>query len=152
MNAGRNRFSQWKPKFIEVLSNSANVRAACRAAGVNRATAYRHKERNAGFREEWAQALQEAGEVLEAVAWQRAKEKSDLLLIFLLKALMPEKYRETSVLQHTGAGGGPIQHETRTVSELDREINRLLAGFEPGEEEPAVRHADRLPPGFEEPL
>ena len=152
MNAGRTTFTRWRPKFIEVLSNSANVRAACRAAGIDRTTAYRHRARNAAFAEEWDSALKEAGEILEAVAWQRAKEKSDLLLIFLLKALMPEKYRETSVLQHTGAGGGPIQHETRTVSELDREINRLLAGFEPGEEEPAAQHADRLPPGFEEPL
>jgi hypothetical protein len=152
MNAGRSRFTHWRPKFIEVLSNSANVRAACRAAGVDRATAYRHRERNAAFAQEWAQALQEAGEVLEAVAWQRAKEKSDLLLIFLLKALNPEKYRETIVQQHQGPDGGPIQHESRTVSELDREINRLLAEFDPGEEEPAVRHADRLPPGFGEPV
>jgi len=148
MSQGRNTFADWRPRFVEVLSNSANVRAACRAAGIDRKTAYRHRARNAAFAQEWDAALKEAAEILEAVAWQRAKEKSDVLLIFLLKALMPEKYRETSVLQHTGAHGGPIQHESRTVSELDREISRLLAGFDPAEEKPAAGDTDCLPPGF----
>jgi len=152
MNQGRITFARWRPKFLEVLSNSANVRAACQAAGVNRRTAYRHRERNPGFAAEWEEALQEAAEVLEAVAWQRAKEKSDLLLIFLLKSLKPDQYRETQVHQHTGPRGGPIIHEQRTVSELDREISRLLAGFGPEEEEPTPQHADLLPPGFGEPV
>jgi hypothetical protein len=35
------------------------------------------------------------------------QEYSDTLLIFLLKGLRPEKYRER--FEHSGAGGGPLQ-------------------------------------------
>jgi hypothetical protein len=99
------RRGSWRERFIEVLSNTCNVRAACQAAGVNRATAYRLRERNEGFAKRWDEALQEGVDVLEAVAWRRANESSDLLLIFLLKAHRPEKYRETQNVHHSGEVG-----------------------------------------------
>jgi hypothetical protein len=85
----------WQPAFLAALANSANVRAACAAAGVDRHTAYRHRERNARFRAAWDQALEEACDLLVATAWQRALSGlSDTLLIFLLKSHQPAVYRE----------------------------------------------------------
>jgi hypothetical protein len=45
---------------------------------------------------QWDEALEDACDILEAEAWKRARDKSDLLLIFLLKAHRPAKYRETT--------------------------------------------------------
>lgn len=110
----RNR--DWKKKFLEALKNTANVRAACYAAGIDRVTAYTYRKKDEKFAKEWETSLDEAVDLLEASAWQRAKsgitrehshfykgnlvgkdviqEYSDTLLIFLLKAHRPEKYRE----------------------------------------------------------
>lgn len=84
----------WQSRFIASFSESGNVRAACEVAGVSRATAYRHRKDVASFREAWSQAEEEAVERLEETARKRAVDGSDTLLIFLLKAHRPEKYRE----------------------------------------------------------
>jgi hypothetical protein len=93
----------WKRAFLETLRNCGIVRVACQQAGIARRVAYRAKERDQKFAAEWADALDEACDLLEAIAQQRAKESSDTLLIFLLKAHRPEKYRERHDVRHSGA-------------------------------------------------
>lgn len=106
----------WRPLFLNALRNSGNIRAACQASNIDRSTAYRARERSAEFAAAWDEALEEAIDTLEAAAWQRARdgvvrrepimyqgrkvgekvivEYSDTVLIQLLKAHRPEKYRE----------------------------------------------------------
>ncbi len=95
----------WQKPFLDVLCNSANVRAACEAAGISRSAAYAAKTKGVTFSKAWDDAIQDAADVLEAEAWRRARAKrdkdgniivqgSDTLLIFLLKAHRPDKYRE----------------------------------------------------------
>jgi len=102
----------WRPLFLQALRNSGNVRAASGAAGIDRDTAYRHRHRSQEFAKEWDAALDDACDVLEAEAWRRAvrgteepvhylgqqvgsvKKYSDVLLIFLLKAHRPMKFRD----------------------------------------------------------
>ena len=55
---------------------------------------YDEKANDPAFAKRWELAVEEAVEVLEAMARQRAMKSSDLLLIFLLKALKPDVYRE----------------------------------------------------------
>lgn len=93
---------EWWPRFLAALRNSANVRAACQAAGIERKTAYRNRHQYRGFAKAWDEAIEDACDVLEAEAWQRARSTSDLLLIFLLKAHRPAMYRETVKQQHEG--------------------------------------------------
>jgi hypothetical protein len=93
----RRQASEWRPAFIAALRNSGNVRASCHAADVSRETVYNHREASAEFRADWDSALEDAIDVLEATARQRAQASSDTLLIFLLKAHRPDKYRETTV-------------------------------------------------------
>jgi hypothetical protein len=88
-------FSQWRSVFLAALADSANVRAACEAAGISRETAYHYREKNEAFRAEWETAIQDACDTLEEEAWKRACTTSDVLLIFLLKAHRPALYRET---------------------------------------------------------
>lgn len=102
------RADEWRPVFLQMLRNSGNVRAAATAAGVTRQTVYVHKRRSKEFAEAWEEAMEDAVDALEAVAIDRARKQSDTLLIFLLKAHRPGKYRETIRTQHTGANDEPV--------------------------------------------
>ena len=102
----------WEDAFFAALALTGNVSAACDAADITRATAYKRRKGSAGFRERWEEAREEAADLLEAEAVRRAvegverpvfyqgkqcgviPEYSDTLLIFLLKAARPEKYRD----------------------------------------------------------
>jgi hypothetical protein len=55
-----------------------------------------------------ADALDTGTDLLEDEVLRRALEYSDTLLIFLLKARRPAKYRERTIAEHGGAGRGPI--------------------------------------------
>jgi hypothetical protein len=92
---------EWRPVFLNTLRNTGNVRASCQAAGITRQVAYAHRSSAKEFAAQWDEALQDAIDGLEAVAINRARTSSDTLLIFLLKAHRPEKYRETINQHHT---------------------------------------------------
>jgi hypothetical protein len=59
-------------------------------------TAYDWRKADADFAKAWDAALEAGTDVLEDIALQRAKLQSDTLIIFLLKARRPEKYKERS--------------------------------------------------------
>ena len=91
----RNQRPDWGPRFLEVFRSTANVRLSADSAGIDRDTAYKRRGRDVRFAEAWAQAEQDAIDVLEAEARRRALSVSDTLLMFLLKAHRPDRYRET---------------------------------------------------------
>lgn len=119
----------WKQVFITALLKSSNVSAACRKAKISRAVAYAHRETDTEFAAAWEEALEMALDDAESEAWRRGvkgtisnrqydkdgklisatRQYSDTLLIFMLKAHRPEKYRETVRNEHTGASGGAIR-------------------------------------------
>jgi hypothetical protein len=110
----------WHETFLEALSRLGNVSAATRAAGVSKDTVFEHRKKYASFARRWTQSLETSVELLEQEAWRRAtvgtevvrtmervnpdgsrvsetvteRKVSDALLIFLLKANKPERYRE----------------------------------------------------------
>lgn len=106
--------------FILALAKTGNVSAACKKAKISRQTVYVHKREDPAFAELWSEAEDIYVEVLEAEADRRAKggtlkpvfykgeqvgqvrEYSDTLLMFRLKALRPDKYRERSDVKHSG--------------------------------------------------
>jgi hypothetical protein len=94
--------TSWHARFLEILSQSCNVTLACKGAGVDRTNAYDHKKSMPEFAAAWKDALKQAVEILEAEAWQRARKQSDVLMIFLLKAHKPKKYRENVNHRHSG--------------------------------------------------
>jgi hypothetical protein len=70
---------------------------------------YRWRDKWSTFADDWDEAIDDACDMLEAEAWRRAIEKnSDRLLMFLLKAHRPNKYKDRSAVEHSGDGGGPI--------------------------------------------
>jgi hypothetical protein len=94
--------TSWHARFINILSQSCNVTLACKGAAIDRTTAYAHRKEMPDFANAWEEAIEQAVDILEAEAWQRARKQSDVLMIFLLKAHKPEKYREKVNLHHSG--------------------------------------------------
>jgi len=119
--------------FLAAMRRTGNISAAARAANVDRSMHYTWLEQDFNYRKSFEDAKAESIEVLEAEARRRAiagikrlkftrngkpiidpktgepyveHAYSDTLLIFLLKAEAPEKYRER--LDVSGPGGGPI--------------------------------------------
>lgn len=116
----------WRPVFLEALADTGNVSKSCEIADIARQSAYRHKSKFSGFSDDWEVALKIGMSTLEDEAVRRARDGvdegiyyqgdvvghvrkySDTLLIFLLKAHKPEKYRDTFHHEMTGKDGGPL--------------------------------------------
>lgn len=80
--------------FYTLLSECGSINEACKGAGISRTYIYTLMNKDATVITKIADAKADAIEALEVVARRRAVEKSDLLIIFLLKALKPEVYRD----------------------------------------------------------
>ena len=122
-----------KAAFCAALAETGIVARACKAVEISRQTAYEWRDEDENFAKNWDRALQIGITALEDEAHRRAfeggdepvfyqgeevgsvRKYSDTLAIFLLKAHRPERYRENSRMELTGADGGPIQ-----LSDTDR--------------------------------
>ncbi len=85
----------WRMKFLDGLRMHGMVTQAAMEAGIHRNTAYFERQHDPAFAQEWIDALDRGVDMLEDTAKKRAYEGSDVLLIFLLKAHRPQKYRDT---------------------------------------------------------
>lgn len=83
-----------KETFLLFLSEGNTVTLAARAIGVSRQAIYKFRDNDDSFRKLWDEAIEEGTETLENVAINRGKLNSDVLLMFMLKARNPDKYRE----------------------------------------------------------
>jgi hypothetical protein len=112
----RAQTAQLKSDFIDALAEYGNITTAARTAGCSRRVVYDWQEKDDQFAAACREAEIQATETLEAEARRRAVEGvttetpiyvkgelahtivetkySDTLLIFLLKARAPDKYRE----------------------------------------------------------
>lgn len=126
----------WKRRFIEVLSHTANVTTAARAAGVNRSFAYEARHKDAALAKEWDEAVESAIDEAEQELWRRGvqgvrepvfqkgervghiRRYSDTALLAILKAKRPALYRERVQVEQTG--------HSEAMSNLDAEILKSL--------------------------
>lgn len=118
------RHPQQKAFLSAYVRNGGRVSTACKEVGIDRSLPYYWLKNNTEFAEAFEIAKELSILELESEAIRRGfegvdkpvtyhgeitdtyKEFSDTLLIFTLKGLRPEKYRER--FEHTGANGGPI--------------------------------------------
>lgn len=152
-------------KFIEALRESASVTKACEMVAIGRRTAYDWRLADPVFAQKWDETLADAVEDLEAEArrraivgiekgvWHQGKlvgtelQYSDTMLIFLLKAAKPDRYRDRTSVEHTGKDGGPIQVENPTEQALTR-YRKILQqdGVDwPGDEQALLELATVMP-------
>ena len=119
------------------------IKRACKVAGVGRSSHYEWLEANPAYRAAFEAAKEDAADSLEAEVYRRAvkgvrkpagwykgvaggyvREYSDVLLMFRLKALRPEKYRERVDLR------GSLAHIDLTQLP-DHLLARIAAGEHP---------------------
>ena len=81
-------------KFLELLAQCGNITIAAEGAGISRKSIYNKMNDDIDYNTRVQEAKYEAVERLEHVARQRAERGSDVLLIFLLKSLRPDVYRD----------------------------------------------------------
>lgn len=115
----------WRSRFLDALraaEGGGTVHGACEAAGIGRTTAYQARNADPEFAAAWDEAYDAGTEVLEAEAYRRGvtgypgrpvtfrgevvaeiTEYSDTLMLALLKARRPEKYRERQEVRHSGS-------------------------------------------------
>jgi hypothetical protein len=135
----------WREIFLRVYAQRANVGASCRTAGISRTLAYETRKAEPDFAKQWQIARAEAVERLEEEAWRRAhdgvkkpvyqqgnlvghiQEYSDTMLIFLLKANKPKKYRDN--FKHEHAGTLDVN-----IPQLDEALNRIYGNPDPAGE------------------
>ena len=83
-----------KERFLEAYEKYGTVTSACRVVELSRDTPYRWRQQDSEFDEAFENSRNVVADGLEAECIRRAHEGSDLLLIFLLKGLKPERYQE----------------------------------------------------------
>jgi hypothetical protein len=135
-----------KKKVLEEFAKVGTVTHACKETGVSRRTFNYWQKHDKTFMAEYERAQEEAVEALEHEARRRAKDGtlepvfhrgnavgairrySDVLLIFLLKAARPEKYRDSY-----DGGGGRTPHADReeTLNSIHSKLARLAAAGDP---------------------
>lgn len=117
-----------KRAFLAAYRELGNIRLACETSGVSRSNHYLWLENDPAYAFAFEAARDDAIDLLEAAARERAKDGviepvfylgnvvgfvrkySDSLLMFLMKGARPEQYRETHRHEHSGAAGAvPIQ-------------------------------------------
>ena len=80
--------------FLDSLADFPVISRACRKAKIGRTAAFRLRESDEDFKREWDAAIDIGISVLEDEMVIRAKNGSDRLLMFYLRAFKPAKYRE----------------------------------------------------------
>jgi len=117
-------------RFFGAMAAGQTVSAAALVAGYSRRAVYDWRVAEEPFSDRWNEAVDMAIERIEEEADRRAVEGtlepvfyqgfecgqvrrySDTLLIFRLKALNPQKYRERASIEHTGKDGEKLIPET----------------------------------------
>lgn len=114
--------------FLAAYAIHGTVRAAAHHSSVGRRSHYDWLKSSESYARAFERAKEAFAEMLEAEVVRRGfhgiekpvfyqggrvdngkiREYSDILLMFHLKALKPEKYRDNAKIEHTGAGGAPI--------------------------------------------
>jgi hypothetical protein len=132
--------------FLAAYKITCNVTAAALAASIERDMHYRWLAGKKGYAAAFERAKEEAAQTLEDEAVRRAHEGvlepkfwkgkpvgavriySDALLMFLLKSMRPDKYRDNWKGELTVPGGLAITVEEKKLQHLtDDELATLIA-------------------------
>lgn len=142
---GQTPKKDWRIVFLNELAQTGSVVTAAKKAGRARATVYEYRHAEPDFAAAWDEAVKVADELMEAEARRRAvegtlkpvfhrgeivgkvREYSDTLLIFLLKAHNPAKYRDNPRITVGGEPGNPVKHEHEHTLTITEQIEADLA-------------------------
>ena len=138
----QNRQKMKKKRFLEKYIDIGDITLTAKVTGIDRSTHYKWLEDDPEYQLSFTEADKQAADILETEAYRRAvkgvnkpiyykgkrcgyvREYSDTLLIVLLKARRPEKYRERHEI--TGKDGAPLNNNLNIIVK-DNETKELLA-------------------------
>lgn len=121
--------SERRSYFLECLCENGNVTESAKLAGIPRTTLYDWRRADEDFARAWEEANELGTDALEDEATRRGKDGvdepifykgsevaqvkrySDTLLMFMLKARRPDKFKDRSSTEITGKDGGPLIQE-----------------------------------------
>jgi hypothetical protein len=115
----------WMLLFLQGLTRTGMVAAACRLAGISRQTAYVHRASDEVFRLAWFETTEAVADVIEAALVRRAIGSDTIAAIFLLKCLRPDVYSDRVELRHVGS--------------VDHQLSVLPLGVTPAQVPAAAR-------------
>lgn len=111
--------ARWQEVFLTALRETGHVGRSCEVAKIGKNTAYMHRRANPDFAKAWETAIEDAAYTLEDEAVRRArdgydepiiykgkiigtqKRYSDVLLMFLLKGIKPDKWADKLTIHIT---------------------------------------------------
>ena len=154
-----------KEAFLNAFGVTGNVSRACRQTGTPRRNVYFWLQQDPGFGLAYREAELMAEDVLEQAAWERAvtgvkhekrayaggalidtlveTEYSDTLLIFLLKARNPRKYREKVTIDYADLPTDQLLAEARAIGLAPLAFDPSLPADGSGTGTPALGVGDR---------
>jgi hypothetical protein len=99
----------WEKDFLGAMRTDPIPKKAAEIAGINMSLVFRWRRESERFEELYQRSKEEGVEnTLEAVAFERAKEKSDLLMLGALNAYMPQRYKRDNAKTTRFAGNGIV--------------------------------------------
>ncbi len=114
---------QKKEAFLAAYADCGTILHAARAVGISRQTVYNWQQADEDFAVAMHASTRDVRDDLFAEARKRAKDGSDTLLIFLLKALDPEMFRENVRVEHSGRIGHDVSG--MSTEELEQLADQL---------------------------
>lgn len=141
---------QWDA-FLDELRTRGNKVLACNAAGISYQSVWRRYRTDPEFAEEVDLAMQQAGHVLLAVAWERAIEKSDPLMLRLLEHYLPNDFSRDRRVDVQVTHRSTLQLTPEDRAALEPIKRRLLLGGHPGFVDDAEWYATPSTPGADVP-
>ncbi len=149
--------------FLQGLREGDTIALAARLARVKRETTYRWRKKDPEFAAAWDDALEEGNDALEDEAFLRAvkgvgkpvfykgkvcghvQKYSDSLLMFLLKARRPDKFRENVHISGKVERGPKLDYSKLSDEELEI-MDRILSKAQVREDNPEAspKKSDRI--------
>lgn len=114
-----------KERYLRALANVGTLTAGCKAARVSPHTVYQWREMDTEFLVREHEAREACADVLEAIVMRRAKQRSDILAMFMLKGMRPAKFKDNSRVELTGKDGGPIDIDSDPTERIAGRIAQL---------------------------
>lgn len=89
-------------EFLRLLAMGCRVRDAAASVAIHYSTLYRWRDTDPAFAKRWEDATRIKVDHLIKEAERRAMSGSDRLLMFMLQAYEPDKFKQRSAVEHQG--------------------------------------------------
>jgi hypothetical protein len=141
-------------RFLKALAETGIVSVAVEIAATSRTRVYELRKRSPGFAAGWEEAEERAADALEAEAWRRAvvgvqeslvsggkvvrdddgqpiaiRRYSDALMLALLKARRPDKFKDRAVVEHDITDGLADRLEAARQRALAAPVGGIVSGL-----------------------